>query len=183
MSELRQWLHEWSAARRAARARAAIYGETIRITATVPTHEFVAIISTPGSTKPPPRAKKRPSVVSHVPPTREQVIRSARNQRIVRLQRKRQRLIEAQGRLCYLCLDPFTADDPATLEHVRPRASGGQTADNVLAAHFSCNQKKADRPATPQELAYLRKINLLLGCAPDDPEAKAVYPPTLHLVA
>lgn len=121
-SQLRVWLHEWSATRRAARAK----GPTLRYT------ELGA------------------------------ATRGLRNDRLYRQQLKRARLVQAQDGLCYLCGDPFTSMEPATLDHVYPRAKNGSNLRNLLAAHASCNVAKSDRLPTLRELAFLKTINLRL---------------------
>ena len=41
---------------------------------------------------------------------------------------------------CWRCGEPAREDDPLTLDHVVPRAQGGETTrDNCRAAHASCN--------------------------------------------
>ena len=64
-----------------------------------------------------------------------------------------------QGNRCYLCLDVFTPDDPPTKEHVIPICSAGKRRRNILLAHMRCNALKADRDPTPEELAYLERVN------------------------
>lgn len=65
---------------------------------------------------------------------------------------------------CYLCDRRMLASSPrdpdgATRDHVTPRIRGGRDGENLLAAHRSCNELKADRAPTPCELLYLAAVN------------------------
>lgn len=68
------------------------------------------------------------------------------------------RLRELQSNCCYLCDDPFTAEDGPTCDHVTPQAHGGKNAGNILLAHAFCNNAKDSRMPTPLELARLSSI-------------------------
>lgn len=47
---------------------------------------------------------------------------------------------------CVYCGQSFTEDDPATVDHLSPVARGGDNLlDNLVWAHFRCNQFKGDR--------------------------------------
>jgi 5-methylcytosine-specific restriction endonuclease McrA len=71
---------------------------------------------------------------------------------------QRIRLHDAQDGLCGLC--GYTLDlREGTLDHVVPRARGGQNVDNLLLAHARCNNEKADRMPTKAELAMLALVN------------------------
>jgi 5-methylcytosine-specific restriction endonuclease McrA len=51
--------------------------------------------------------------------------------------------VRASATSCYLCGKPFTAEDPAVADHVKPRAFGGSdNPANLKAAHRSCNGRK-----------------------------------------
>lgn len=51
--------------------------------------------------------------------------------------------------ICQYCTQQFSTED-LTIDHVVPRSQGGQTCwENVVAACFRCNQKKAGR--TPEQ--------------------------------
>lgn len=68
------------------------------------------------------------------------------------------RLRELQANRCYLCVEPFTAEDGPTCDHVVPQAHGGRNAGNILLAHAHCNNVKADRLPSSREIMYLRAI-------------------------
>lgn len=68
------------------------------------------------------------------------------------------RLLEAQGGICYLCDRALSAENPATEDHVWPKARGGQDRRNILFACSPCNNVKADRVPTPAEMEKLRDI-------------------------
>jgi 5-methylcytosine-specific restriction endonuclease McrA len=55
--------------------------------------------------------------------------------------------ILAASLLCHICGKPFTdPSDPAVLDHVRPRAYGGDHSPaNLAAAHRSCNARKGSQ--------------------------------------
>ena len=45
---------------------------------------------------------------------------------------------------CHWCGKPFSKDDPATADHVIPKARGGTNDEqNLVAAHRSCNSRRA----------------------------------------
>lgn len=45
---------------------------------------------------------------------------------------------------CHWCGGTFTRDDPATCDHVIPKARGGTNDEqNLVAAHRSCNSRRA----------------------------------------
>src|SRR6266849_1308297 len=57
-------------------------------------------------------------------------------------QRKRQRILERDGYVCWLCHEPG-AD---TVDHVVPRVRGGDDShENLRAAHERCNTSKGAR--------------------------------------
>lgn len=89
------------------------------------------------------------------------------------------RIFHAQAGRCFLCPQPFTDDDWATVEHVKPRALGGMTPGNVLLAHASCNQAKDNRPPHPCEVLYLQAVNLQLK--PRDLIGVGYVPPPVYV--
>ncbi len=51
--------------------------------------------------------------------------------------------VAAQGNLCALCGHPFTDGNPATLDHIKALAVGGDhSRQNLQAAHAPCNVMK-----------------------------------------
>lgn len=49
----------------------------------------------------------------------------------------------AEEKECWLCGEPFTADNPATVDHVvEVSAGGGHERSNLRAAHRSCNSRR-----------------------------------------
>ncbi len=61
---------------------------------------------------------------------------------------RRDRVIAAHGRVCYLCGEPI-GDEPAghprafTLDHVVAKgAGGGNEESNLRPAHFECNYRR-----------------------------------------
>lgn len=79
--------------------------------------------------------------------------------RIPGLPAARERLLQLQDNCCYLCGAEFTIADPPTVDHVMPKARGGRTRNNILLACFPCNNGKADRAPTDEEIDYLAYIN------------------------
>jgi 5-methylcytosine-specific restriction endonuclease McrA len=67
-------------------------------------------------------------------------------------------VMAAQSGVCYLCREPFHEADPATKDHVWPRARGGRNMRNILWANASCNNLKGDRAPTEAEMAILRRV-------------------------
>jgi 5-methylcytosine-specific restriction endonuclease McrA len=56
--------------------------------------------------------------------------------------------VRAQAQLCWICGLPFTADDPAVADHIRPRGLGGSDSiDNLAPAHQSCNGRRGQQLA------------------------------------
>lgn len=73
-----------------------------------------------------------------------------------------------QRSLCYLCVERFSrtgknGTNPLARsnDHVFPRAAGGGREANVLLAHRSCNEAKADRWPFPCEVIYLAAVYAL----------------------
>jgi 5-methylcytosine-specific restriction endonuclease McrA len=54
-------------------------------------------------------------------------------------------VLSRSGGMCYLCRQPFTADDGPTPDHIIPLSKGGwDWTLNVVAAHGGCNTRKKD---------------------------------------
>lgn len=70
----------------------------------------------------------------------------------------RERLFRAQQGLCGLCGYRIDLRE-GTIDHVVPRALGGRNVGNVLLAHLVCNNQKAARLPTFEELRTLAKVN------------------------
>lgn len=52
--------------------------------------------------------------------------------------------IVAGATACHWCGKPFTKSDPATADHVIPKAKGGTNDEqNLVPAHRSCNSRRA----------------------------------------
>lgn len=68
---------------------------------------------------------------------------------------------------CAICGEPLTlkvnGPDGLTFDHVFPWSLKKKDAGNLLAAHRSCNRRKADRLPTACELIMLAAVNLRLG--------------------
>jgi hypothetical protein len=65
-----------------------------------------------------------------------------------RVKLKKETLFYRDHGVCVYCDEPLTPDT-VSIEHVIPRSKGGQHVwENVAAACFDCNQKKADAPPT-----------------------------------
>ena len=57
-----------------------------------------------------------------------------------------ERILKAEGYKCSCCGTPFSAEVPATKDHIVPvTKSGGLTRENVQPLCLSCNSKKKDR--------------------------------------
>lgn len=78
----------------------------------------------------------------------------------------RAKLHAAQDGLCGLCGDPICLPSDGTIDHVVPRALGGGNSRNVLLAHGECNNLKADRSPTAEELTVLAIVNARLTESP-----------------
>lgn len=75
------------------------------------------------------------------------------------------RLSSAQSFICAICGFEITGDP--TIDHVIPRARNGfDGVGNIVAAHFDCNNRKADRLPTGCELVFLLAVNARLGVEP-----------------
>lgn len=83
--------------------------------------------------------------------------------KLARLREIAARIVLVQGGSCYLCGEEFSGARPATQDHVIPKAKRGRNRHNILMAHLTCNWEKADRMPTPDELAYLRRVNVALA--------------------
>lgn len=52
-------------------------------------------------------------------------------------------ILNAHNHTCAYCLEPFTRDNPATIDHVRPLSKGGRhRVQNIVPACKHCNCKK-----------------------------------------
>lgn len=57
----------------------------------------------------------------------------------------RRQVIERDGFVCGLCLEPVEADD-IHIDHIRPRSlGGGDDLANLQVAHRACNLRKGNR--------------------------------------
>jgi 5-methylcytosine-specific restriction endonuclease McrA len=87
----------------------------------------------------------------------------------------RERLYAAQAGNCGLCGRRMHEASEGTLDHVVPRSRGGQNAGNLLLAHERCNNAKANRMPTQEEMEILAAVNVLLSDSdtrPKDGDAK-----------
>lgn len=58
-------------------------------------------------------------------------------------QKRVRKQVLSEERVCWICGQPPTEDDPLTLDHVVPRVEGGRTERaNGRAAHASCNSRR-----------------------------------------
>jgi 5-methylcytosine-specific restriction endonuclease McrA len=80
----------------------------------------------------------------------------------------RVRLYDAQEGKCGLCGAAIHEISSGTLDHVVPRALGGQNVNNLLLAHASCNNWKANRAPTKAELQMLAFVNARLASCDSD---------------
>lgn len=56
----------------------------------------------------------------------------------------------AAAQACHWCQGEFTTDDPATCDHVIPKAKGGTNdRENLVAAHRSCNSRRGGQTRRP----------------------------------
>lgn len=52
-------------------------------------------------------------------------------------------LIERDGTNCWICFNPFTWDNKATLDHIIPKCLGGTNdVRNLALAHSLCNSRR-----------------------------------------
>lgn len=78
--------------------------------------------------------------------------------------RRRRRLFDLQDGRCFYCREPMntTGADPntlATLDEVFPRSLGyPQKRENCVLACMTCNQRKANRMPTDEEIERLLKL-------------------------
>lgn len=72
-------------------------------------------------------------------------------------------LLEAQGGICGICASPISAIAEANLDHVISRDDGGfDGPGNLLAAHRTCNSRKASLAPSVRSLDALEYVNNLL---------------------
>lgn len=129
--------------------------ETIYIRAERPTFEWVLHIEACPDKK---RRKKKARPVRAVARSE----RSALDEWGAHRTRRVTALMLVQEGRCYLCDHSFTHDDPPTRDHVRPRARGHGCSANILLAHASCNNEKADHTPTSAQIAYLVRVYSIL---------------------
>jgi hypothetical protein len=101
--------------------------------------------------------------------------------------RKRWVLLWAQACVCPACdriMNPgLHWNDPEypTLDHVEAHSAGGANAlSNLLVKHRACNERRADAPATPQDIEALARVQARLTSRPRliaecKAQAKALY--------
>lgn len=110
-------------------------------------------------------ARGKPPSPSITPKRKDKAYHSKRAPGAVSLM---QRLINAQGGICFLCGSPLAISETlepsdqarSSFDHVVPKALGGNDRNNRLAAHRSCNTVKADRTPFACELLFLRVVNI-----------------------
>lgn len=70
---------------------------------------------------------------------------TARHYEHVQLKQIKKQLIQRDGLVCALCGKPIASYKECTIDHINPRANGGETTiDNCQLAHFRCNQEKGN---------------------------------------
>jgi len=63
-----------------------------------------------------------------------------------RRERRVQKLLERDGRQCWLCARPIIAGEE-TIEHLKAKAAGGTNdLENLVLCHSGCNVHLKDRP-------------------------------------
>lgn len=151
-STMRPYFALLSRARREARARKAIHGETVRYTfthevsrsASKRVAEFVSAFDAPKKKATSNRQRGRKT--THLAPSINE------------------QLAQIQGDKCYLCDHPwftFIPDLEPTFDHVIPKYHGGKRRRNGLIAHSICNKAKGNRWPLPCELIYLEAVNAI----------------------
>lgn len=71
-------------------------------------------------------------------------------------------IIKRDGCGCFFCLEPFTDENPSTIEHLLALAVGGNNVlSNLALAHESCNLKAATMSIT-QKVALREKLHSLI---------------------
>lgn len=77
---------------------------------------------------------------------------------------RRERLWFAQGGRCAACGRTMRRDvgplhpEAVTIDHVVPKAMGGTYGDNSLLKHKRCNERKACREPTSNDLEWLKRV-------------------------
>jgi hypothetical protein len=107
-----------------------------------------------------PKTRPMPPPPIRRSPTDER--QAFREEQFAKRMRRVEVLTAAQGNCCYMCGEQFSRHLPPTIEHVRPRASGGRSSRNILLACAPCNNRKGDRAPTPAELDRLAEINAII---------------------
>ena len=66
--------------------------------------------------------------------------------------------LKAQDHKCPICGDKLKATD-ITIDHVWPLNIKNENYGNLFLCHYACNQEKADRLPTEEELIVLSNVN------------------------
>lgn len=76
----------------------------------------------------------------------------------------RKEILGIQGNKCAICGQRVISHVGSTLDHVWPISKGGYDGvGNVVCAHKSCNNEKADRRPYPCEIIWLVSVCEKLG--------------------
>jgi hypothetical protein len=85
--------------------------------------------------------------------------------RAAKRRHKRQVLLERAGPnpVCQICGQPFTPDNPATLDHIVEQRYGGKDAmANLQLAHRACNDHRSNKPGVLWRMWRGRMVDLVL---------------------
>ena len=59
----------------------------------------------------------------------------------------RRAVLRAHGRICWICKQPFIANEKITMDHVKPVKYGGKfEPSNLRPAHRDCNEHRGHGP-------------------------------------
>jgi len=78
----------------------------------------------------------------------------------------------AQKRLCFHCHEPMKPtpvrkkrngdyDKGWTREHIVPKSKGGRKGDNIVLAHYKCNQERGNVDPTLEMIERAKVINAI----------------------
>jgi 5-methylcytosine-specific restriction endonuclease McrA len=106
-----------------------------------------------------PEAKRKRRALAHQRQAWwHKIKRRARHNVIIPYTREQHDARLAMYASCWICREPFTAEDPMTRDHVKPLSAGGyECLANLRPAHSSCNNGKHSTWHGVGDVVYITK--------------------------